>query len=186
MCKYSGSRQCLVVVAALLSHQGLNVLSFCYPQCVACICQVASWLQDDCWSSCCHIHLLWRSKEEREKGTRHLAAKIQQLPLFSDKYLACLYFVVSCPQRRLPVILVCSCHQASLVVQMAKNLPAMQETQIRSQGQEDPLEKEMGDPLQYSWLRNSMDWGAWQATVHGITRVGCNLPTKPPHHQVSQ
>ena len=27
--------------------------------------------------------------------------------------------------------------------QMVKNLPAMQETQIRSLGQEDPLEKEM-------------------------------------------
>ena len=31
---------------------------------------------------------------------------------------------------------------ASLVVQMVKNLPAMQETQIKSLGQEDPLEKE--------------------------------------------
>ena len=34
----------------------------------------------------------------------------------------------------------------SLVTQMAKmvkNLPAMQETQVRSLGQEDPLEKEM-------------------------------------------
>ena len=32
---------------------------------------------------------------------------------------------------------------ASLVVQMVKHLPAMQETQVRSLGQEDPLEKEM-------------------------------------------
>ena len=32
---------------------------------------------------------------------------------------------------------------ASLVTQMVKNLPAMQETQVRSLGQEDPLEKEM-------------------------------------------
>ena len=32
---------------------------------------------------------------------------------------------------------------ASLVAQMAKNPPAMQETQVRSLGQEDPLEKEM-------------------------------------------
>ena len=29
------------------------------------------------------------------------------------------------------------------VAQMVKNLPAMQETQVRSLGQEDPLEKEM-------------------------------------------
>ena len=32
---------------------------------------------------------------------------------------------------------------ASLVAQMVKNLPAMRETWVQSQGQEDPLEKEM-------------------------------------------
>ena len=33
--------------------------------------------------------------------------------------------------------------EASLVVQMVKNLPAMQETWVQSLGLEDPLEKEM-------------------------------------------
>ena len=33
--------------------------------------------------------------------------------------------------------------RASLVSQMVKNLPAMQETQVQSLGQEDPLEKGM-------------------------------------------
>ena len=32
---------------------------------------------------------------------------------------------------------------ASLVTQMVKNLPAMQETEVQSLGQEDPLEEEM-------------------------------------------
>ena len=32
---------------------------------------------------------------------------------------------------------------ASLVGQRVKNLPAMQQTQVQSLGQEDPLEKEM-------------------------------------------
>ena len=32
----------------------------------------------------------------------------------------------------------------SLVAQMVKNLPSMQETQVRSLGQKDSLEKEMG------------------------------------------
>ena len=27
-----------------------------------------------------------------------------------------------------------------------------------------------GNPLQYSLLENSMDRGAWQATVHGVTK----------------
>ena len=33
--------------------------------------------------------------------------------------------------------------KASLVAQLVKNFPAMQETQIPSLGQEDPLEKEI-------------------------------------------
>ena len=37
-----------------------------------------------------------------------------------------------------------------------------------------------GNPLQYSCLENPMDRGVWQATVHGVTRVGPNLVPKPP------
>ena len=47
-----------------------------------------------------------------------------------------------------------------------KNLPemqALQEMQIWSLGWEDPLEKEKGNPLQYSCLKNPMDREAWQA-----------------------
>ena len=28
----------------------------------------------------------------------------------------------------------------------------------------------IGYPLQYSWLENPTDAGAWQATVHGVTK----------------
>ena len=35
------------------------------------------------------------------------------------------------------------CVESSLVAQSVKNLPAAQETQIRSLGREDPLEKEV-------------------------------------------
>ena len=35
--------------------------------------------------------------------------------------------------------------RASLVAKTVKNLPPMQETQVRSLGQEDPLEKEMAN-----------------------------------------
>ena len=37
-----------------------------------------------------------------------------------------------------------------------------------------------GNPLQYSCLENPMNRGAWQATVHGVARVGHDLATKPP------
>ena len=37
-----------------------------------------------------------------------------------------------------------------------------------------------GNPLQYSCLENPRDRGTWQATVHGVTRIGHYLATKPP------
>ena len=30
--------------------------------------------------------------------------------------------------------------------------------------------EENGNPLQNSYLENSMDTGAWQATIHGVTK----------------
>ena len=44
-----------------------------------------------------------------------------------------------------------------------------------------------GNPFQYSCLENPMDRGAWQATVHGVTRVGHDLVTKQhKHHSFTQ
>ena len=37
-----------------------------------------------------------------------------------------------------------------------------------------------GNSLQYSCLENPTDRGAWQATVHGVSRVGHDWETKPP------
>ena len=37
----------------------------------------------------------------------------------------------------------------------------------------------MATPLQCSCLGNLMDKGVWWATVHGVTRVGHDLATKP-------
>ena len=54
------------------------------------------------------------------------------------------------------------------MAQTVKKLPATQETQVPSLGQEDPLEKGMANPLQYSCLGHPMDRGAWRATVHGV------------------
>ena len=47
----------------------------------------------------------------------------------------------------------------------------MQETRIWSLGWEDPLEKGMATHTNISCLENSMDRGAWQATVHGVTEL---------------
>ena len=63
---------------------------------------------------------------------------------------------------------ICKHVWASLLAQMVKNPPAMQETQVSSLSREDPLEK--GMTTQNSCLENSMDGGGWQATVHGVAK----------------
>ena len=79
-----------------------------------------------------------------------------------------------------PSVLLLGIYWASLIAQLVNNLPAMQETQVRLLGLEDPLEKEMATHLENSFLENSMDKGASQATVHGFIRVAHDLATKPP------
>ena len=58
---------------------------------------------------------------------------------------------------------------------MVKNLPTMQETQFRFLGGEDPLEKERATHSSNSCLENSMDRGAWPATVHGVAKSRTQL-----------
>ena len=58
----------------------------------------------------------------------------------------------------------------SLVAQTVKHLPAMWETQVRSLGWEDPLEKGKAYPLQYSGLESSMD-----CIAHGVAKSRTQL-----------
>ena len=56
---------------------------------------------------------------------------------------------------------------AFLVAQMVKNLPVIQETWVRSVGQEDPLERGMAThPSILAWR---IPWNSWWAIVHGVT-----------------
>ena len=57
---------------------------------------------------------------------------------------------------------------ASLVAQIVKILPEMREIRVQFPGQEETLEK--GTHSRYSCLENSMNRGAWQATVPGIAK----------------
>ena len=59
----------------------------------------------------------------------------------------------------------------NIIVLTAKNLSAMQETQVQSiPGLERSPEEGHGKPRPYSRLENSMDRGAWWATVHGMAK----------------
>ena len=65
-------------------------------------------------------------------------------------------------------------HSNSLVTQLVENLPAVQETWVRSLGWEDPLEKEMATHSSVlAW--KIMDRGAWRATFHGVPKSRARL-----------
>ena len=55
------------------------------------------------------------------------------------------------------------------MAQIMKNLPATWKTWVRSLCWKDQLEGN-GNPFHYSCLGNSMDRGAWRATVHGVAK----------------
>ena len=64
---------------------------------------------------------------------------------------------------------------ASLVAQLVKNPPAMQETLVRFLGWEDPLEEDVATHSSILAFRILMDRGTWWATVHGVAKSQTQL-----------
>ena len=65
---------------------------------------------------------------------------------------------------------------ASLVAQMVKNLPEMQETSVQFLGWEDSLEKDMATHSStLAWKIPRTDGGAWWATVHWVSKSWTQL-----------
>ena len=62
------------------------------------------------------------------------------------------------------------CLQASLVAQMVKNLPAVQEMWVQSLDWEDPLEGGMATHFSILASRIRMNIGAWRATVQRVAK----------------
>ena len=54
-------------------------------------------------------------------------------------------------------------------------MQATPETKVRSWGQEDPLEKEMATPLQYSSWQNPVDREGWRSAVHRVAKSQTQL-----------
>ena len=67
--------------------------------------------------------------------------------------------------------------RASPVAQIVKNLPAMQEIQVQSPGQEDPLEKGMAAHSSILAWRIPRTEELKRATVHGIAESNTNEVT---------
>ena len=66
-------------------------------------------------------------------------------------------------------------NRASLVAQLVKNLPAMQETWGSIPGSGRSPGEGNGYPLQYSCLENLIGRGAWRVTVHGVAKSWTQL-----------
>ena len=83
---------------------------------------------------------------------------------------------VPCPYRPVPLICInFSLWLGSVVTQLVKNLPAVQETRVQSLGWEDPPEKEMAAhssilAWEIPWTEGYRPWSC--------KRVGYNLVTK--------
>ena len=59
---------------------------------------------------------------------------------------------------------------ASLVAQLVKNPPAMQETLVQFLGWKDPLEEDLATHSRILAWRIPTDREAWWATVHGVRK----------------
>ena len=141
-------------------------------------------------SSSINIRLnIWFLSVIKEEGSQYIVIKIFQKILST---LNC-YFLIVQPKNKL----------TSLVAQMVKNLPAMQETWARSLGREiiwgfasgsdskesacstgEPglncgsgrhCEERNDNPLQYSCLENPMHKGDWRATVLEVAKSWTQL-----------
>ena len=62
-------------------------------------------------------------------------------------------------------------YRVSLVLQMVKNLPAMQETWVQSLAWEDPLVEVMETHSSILAWRIPVDGGTWWAAVHGVEEL---------------
>ena len=80
-------------------------------------------------------------------------------------------------------------NRASLVVQMVKNLPAMQETQVQSLGREDQLEKEMAThssilAWRIPWTEELVDSSPWDRSsvqFSSVAQLCLTLCNEPQH-----
>ena len=84
--------------------------------------------------------------------------------------MICLYLIKKNTTEQLTLSL-----GTSLVAQTVKKLPAVQEIQVQSLGQEDPLEKGVATHSSILAWRIPMDRGVRWATVHGVGKSRTRL-----------
>ena len=91
-----------------------------------------------------------------------------------------LQFMVSCSWTRLNRLSSSSSSKSNLSPALTLWLPLLLpggERSVNLRAHMIRFGEGIGTPLQYSWLENPMDEGAWWAIVHGLCRVGHNWAT---------
>ena len=94
-------------------------------------------------------------------------------PLFIHFHCTVLQKTFTSLKKLIPLVLLFG---APLVVQIVKNLPAMQDTQVLSLGLEDPLEEEMATYSSIlAWRIPWTEETGGLHTVHGVTQSQTQL-----------
>ena len=130
--------------------------------------------------SCAHGHHLDLGRTPRESPIRARGDGLETDRRQSSVYF-CTRLQTVVQQRSTPGIPVFENTEhnkmslrASLVAQTVERLPAMREAKREDSGTFPGSRRSPGEgngtPLQYSCLENSMDGGAWWATVHGVAK----------------
>ena len=113
---------------------------------------------------CCTLQMLHYSKILKPIYTQLLPRQRISLSIFLAQVWITVYELYS---KYISFIRIFeNIYRSTLVAQMVKNQPTLQEMQVQSLGWWFP-EEGNSYPLQYSCLGNSMERGAWQVTGHG-------------------
>ena len=101
----------------------------------------------------------------QETGAFLVAQLVKNLPVMQETWLDSWVGKITWRRDRLPTIFGLPCW-----AQIIKNPSAMRDTWVGSLGWEDPLEEGMATHSSLLAWRIPKGRGAWQATVHGVTK----------------
>ena len=115
-------------------------------------------MADSCWHLTKYNKTLWSNYPSIKKLLKRITGIVPFCCPFIDifSFFSNFYFILE--------------YRASLVAQMVKNLPKISIPGLRQSSGE-----RSGYPLQYSCLENSINRGAWWATVHGVIKSWTRL-----------
>ena len=163
----------------------INCIACCMLSCFSCV-----WLSATPWTVACQAPLSMARILEWVAmcSSRGSSWRGLEPASFMSPALAGRFFTTSATWEAQSIPLVFNKNKENIndssVAQLVKNPPATEITcnagDVGSVPESGRVPgKKMATYSSIAW-KNPTDKGAWQATVHGVARVGHNLATKPP------